>query len=275
VRQVADRISPHAKPVEALKNISTVYCSDIECIWNELLTIFDTFFISIMRILVFGVLLSMSIVFGQSLAVAHEYSLRSHVAVPSRNDSGKDTLEIRSGATPDAKIQSSSTTTVTIPQPSPERTIAPSSVPISSEVDTPRNQTKKLSRKEILKIPLEELLDLPMETVLEYAKVIDSMKIAGASSVRGRAGIKSKRVNPSSNKMPDTQILDKLNAALQQLQEQKQSGKKTANHAGASREELLRMKLKDLLDMRLGEILKLVNPILASSATSGAQRTPR
>jgi hypothetical protein len=35
------------------------------------------------------------------------------------------------------------------------------------------------------------------------------------------------------------------------------------------------MKLKDLLDMRLGEILKLVNPVLASSATSGAQKTPR
>jgi hypothetical protein len=233
------------------------------------LTIFDTFFAHIMRIFLVWILTGMSIVFAQSLAFAHEHS--SHSQANIQSSSSNDTLDIRSGSA--SKMPSSTAATTTSPQPVLQNDSVSSSIPAA--VETPRSPIKQLSRKEILKIPLEELLDLPMETVLEYAKVIDSMKITGTSSQRGRTTTKSKRVNSSSGRVPDTQILDKLNAALQQLQEQKQAGKKTAMQTNISREELLRMKLKDMLDMRLGEILKLVNPVLASSATSGAHKTPR
>ena len=196
------------------------------------MTIFDTFFALIMRILVVGVLTGMSIVFGQSLASAHEQSWHSHIIAHIIAHNSSDTLEIRSGAAPASTIRSSTATTAPSPKPLLQPDAATSPMPSvltasAQAVDTLRSPTKKLSRKEILKIPLEELLDLPMETVLEYAKVIDSIKFAGGSSVRGRSGVKSKRTNVSPSKVPDTQILDKLNAALQQLQEQKQTGKKT------------------------------------------------
>lgn len=226
-----------------------------------------------MRIFLVWILTSASIILGQPLTALQPQASRTQSTI----HSSSDTLEIRSGAS--SKVQSVTTSTIS-PQPSPssvpQRDSVSVALPSTPVRETARTPIKKLSRKEILKIPLEELLDLPMETVLEYAKVIDSMKIAETSSSRaGRTSGKSKRSNSSLSKAPDTQILDKLNATLQQLQAQKQSGKKGTLPANVSREELLRMKLKDLLDMRLGEILKLVNPILASSATSGAQKTPR
>ncbi len=160
----------------------------------------------------------------------------------------------------------------------------------ASNTDTTHPVVRKRTREEILRIPLEELLELPMETVLEYAKVIDSIKAAQqasrmttpsrtSSKKRGSSGVSSSGSSlptPShaaSKQTHDTQTLDKLNLALQHLQEQRQQqGTKTGRSSTPTREELLRMKLKDLMDMRLGEILKLVNPVLASTATSSGSR---
>lgn len=208
-----------------------------------------------MRIFLAWLLTSTSIVLGQPL-IASQPQQDSRFQYTAR--SNDDTLEIRSGG---PSTTSPSTSSHLAPQRDSTTTTPPSTTEVSR---------KKLSRKEILKIPLEELLDLPMETVLEYAKVIDSMRIAESSHLRERTSGKSKRSGSSLNQS-STHLVDKMNAD----REQKQSHKKNTLPANSSRDELLQMKLKDMLDMRLGDILKLLSPILASSATSSAQTTPR
>jgi hypothetical protein len=227
-----------------------------------------------MRISLVCILSGMGIVFGQALALAQ-------TSLPQgKTHSIIDTLEIHSGAA--QKTQSSTVSSSPSLYQGDSVFVTPStSASAMPEIESIHRPTKKLSRKEILKIPLEELLDLPMETVLEYAIIIDSIKAARASAralslARARTK-KSKRNSTSTpSKTTETLTLDKFNATLEQIQVQKQqTGKKYTIPVGASREEVLRMKLKDLLDMRLGEILKFVNPVLASSATSGAKPTPR
>ncbi len=209
-----------------------------------------------MRIFLAWLLTSTSIILGQPLVASQPQQASRFQYTAQSSD---DTLEIRSGG------PSTASPATTSSHLAPQRDSTPIALPSSTEL--PR---KKLSRKEILKIPLEELLDLPMETVLEYAKVIDSMRMAESSNLRERTSGKSKRSGSSLNQS-STHLVDKMNAD----REQKQSHKKNTSPANSSRDELLQMKLKDMLDMRLGDILKLLSPILASSATSSAQTTPR
>jgi hypothetical protein len=173
-----------------------------------------------------------------------------------------DTLEIRSGAS-------------SVPVPPKKSDVETQA---SSRADT-LSRPKSLpapTPEEVLQISLEKLLELPIERVLEYARVLDSLQAAQQSTPnRHRSHKKSSSATKSSTaKTNPPSALDKLNAALQQIQSGKAASKPSSGGTSQrlSREEILRMKLKDLMDMRLGEILRLVNPVLVSSATSGVQK---
>ncbi|TAE30708.1 MAG: hypothetical protein EAZ92_04025 [Candidatus Kapaibacterium sp.] len=223
--------------------------------------------------------LTLAIIF---FGTAHVYCLAQQV-VPVV----KDSLEIRSGADPKNSFPKES-----LPKENAQKENAQgeniSTKQAASVPDTIQPLIRKRTREEILRIPLEELLDLPMETVLEYAKVIDSIRTAqqpGQSNTHSRTSSKKRTTgvpgvslpspsHTSSKQSRETQTLDKFNKDLQHLQEQRhqKSSKTGRSTKHPTREELLRMKLRDLMDMRLGEILKLVNPVLASTATSSGSR---
>jgi hypothetical protein len=173
-----------------------------------------------------------------------------------------DTLEIRSGAS-------------SVPIPPKKTTVEPQQTPRADTSVSSQQASKPITPEQILQITLEELLELPMETVLEYAKILDSLQAAQQPNQKHsrsqKKNIRSVKHATSRTQAPST--LDKLNAALQQIQAKKSDSKHSsgASPKRLNREEILRMKLKDLMDMRLGEILRLVNPVLASSATSSAR----
>lgn len=197
----------------------------------------------------------------------------SHVGFAQANPSTeketvkKDTLEIRSGpsSVPVPPSKQDATKQDVTKQESPKDTLGK---------EPPK---KVMTRDEVLGISLEELLEMPMETVLEYAQFLDSLQVVNSSAVRSARHKKSSNgTTAASGKATGTSTLDKLNATLQRINSAKASAKGSgASPTRLSREEILRMKLKDLLDMRLGEILRLVNPVFVSSATSGARPKPR
>lgn len=202
-----------------------------------------------------SVFLQIPVAFAQSTAVSGKNS---------------DTLEIRSGASPKKSITPAASS---------------SSSALSDTTSRKPTSTKKPSKEEVLGISLEELLDLPIETVLEYARVLDSLQALQTSSRLGTRASGAKKHSSgtakNADKSMDTKTIDKLNATLQHLHSHRVVGKSSTDSTGSTtgsrltREEILRMKLKDLMDMRLGEILRLVNPTMASSATTSGHGSKR